>query len=155
MEEKLSKLPFTIVHLATHGQFSSDIDQTYILDWNHPIFINQLNQLLRTSEIKSPNPIELLILSACQTAEGDKRAALGLAGVAVRAGARSTVATLWSVNDQSTSEFMSQFYAELAKPNITRAKALCLVQRSFLQHNDKEYQHPKHWAPFILVGNWV
>ena len=157
LENELSRSPFNIVHLATHGQFSSNLEETYILDWNNPIYINQLNQLLRTSEIKSPNPIiELLVLSACQTAEGDRRAALGLAGVAVRAGARSTLATLWSINDQSTAEFMSQFYTELVKPKMTRAKALCLVQRSFLQQpKDESYQHPKHWAPFILVGNWM
>ncbi|NER52695.1 MAG: CHAT domain-containing protein, partial [Symploca sp. SIO1A3] len=156
LENELSRSPFTIVHLATHGQFSSNLEETYILDWNHPIYINQLNQLLRTSEIKTPAPIELLVLSACQTAEGDKRAALGLAGIAVRAGARSTLATLWSVNDKSTAEFMSQFYTELVKPKMTRAKALSLVQRSFLQQpKDDSYQHPKHWAAFILVGNWM
>ncbi len=156
LENELSRSPFTIVHLATHGQFSSNLEETYILDWNHPIYINQLNQLLRTSEIKTPDPIELLVLSACETAEGDKRAALGLAGIAVRAGARSTLATLWSVNDESTAEFMSQFYTELVKPKMTRAKALSLVQRAFLQQEKNEsYQHPKHWAPFILVGNWM
>jgi CHAT domain-containing protein len=53
-------------------------------------------------------------LSACETAAGDKRAALGIAGVAVRAGARSTVASLWSLNDESTAALMSEFYRELA-----------------------------------------
>lgn len=97
-------------------------------------------------------PIEILILSACQTAAGDKRAALGLAGVAVRSGARSTIATLWSVQDNSTAELITHFYAALKQPGITRAEALRQAQLSLLRSLD--YQHPYYWAPFVLVGNW-
>ena len=60
------------------------------------------------------DPLELLVLSACETAAGDKRAALGLAGMAIRAGARSTLASLWQVDDLATSIFMTKFYEELS-----------------------------------------
>jgi CHAT domain-containing protein len=95
----LTSLPFPIIHLATHGNFSSEAEDTYLLTYDGRMTIDNLNQLLRSNSLSATQPVELLILSACQTAVGDKRAALGLAGMAVRAGARSTIASLWSVND--------------------------------------------------------
>jgi len=93
-------------------------------------------------------------LSACQTAEGDKRAALGIAGIAVRSGARSTLATLWSVEDRSTVALMNQFYEQLAgTDSTTKSKALREAQIA-LMHSEN-YNHPYYWAPFILVGNWL
>jgi CHAT domain-containing protein len=92
-------------------------------------------------------------LSACQTADGDRRAALGLAGVAVRSGARSTLATLWPVDDRSTSLLMVQFYQQLSQPNHTRAEALRQAQIALLKQPN--FRHPFYWAPFILVGNWL
>ncbi|MBD0343444.1 MAG: CHAT domain-containing protein, partial [Coleofasciculus sp. Co-bin14] len=100
------------------------------------------------------SPIELLVLSACQTALGDNRAALGIAGVAVRAGARSTLATLWAVNDEATAALMVRFYQELANSTVTKAEALRRAQQSILK--DPRYrQHPYYWAPYVLVGNWL
>ena len=98
-------------------------------------------------------PIELLVLSACETAQGDQRAALGLAGVALRARARSTVASLWQVSDGSTAKFMKDFYQELNTKNTTKAEALRQAQIRFL--NDNYNQHPYYWAAFILSGNWL
>ena len=107
-------------------------------------------------------PIELFTLSACETAKGDDdgRAILGIAGVAVRAGARSTIATLWKVNDQSTAEFMRLLYKELLKVNetgtVNKAKALQRVQLDFLNNDpDTDWRRPYHWAPFVLIGNWL
>jgi CHAT domain-containing protein len=91
--------------MATHGKFSSQLEDTYILAWNGKLNIKRLGEILQTREQvvgrsnRVPPPIELLVLSACETATGDQRAALGLAGVAVRSGARSTVASLWQVDD--------------------------------------------------------
>lgn len=110
--------------------------------------------MLRAREETGRNPIELLVLSACQTAAGDKRAALGLAGVAVRAGARSTLATLWFVSDEATSELMTRFYQELADTSISKAEALRRAQVALLK--DSRYQQlPRLWAPYVLVGNWL
>ncbi|NJL09840.1 MAG: CHAT domain-containing protein [Calothrix sp. SM1_7_51] len=90
-------------------------------------------------------------MSACQTAAGDNRAALGLAGVAIQSGARSTLATLWSVSDESTRELMSIFYDNLVNKNMSKAEALRQAQLTIV--NSSKF-HPYYWAPFIMVGNW-
>ncbi|WP_332957692.1 CHAT domain-containing protein [Microcoleus sp. AR_TQ3_B6] len=142
-----------IVHLATHGNFSSNAEDTFIINWDKRININELNQLLKSRNEKQYKPIELLVLSACQTVAGDNRATLGLAGVAVRAGARSTLASLWNIPDDSTSVLMKQFYQELLTNKQTKAEALRQAQL-FLLKNPK-YNSPKTWSPYILVGNWL
>lgn len=142
-----------VVHLATHGEFSSDADNTFVLAWDERIPAREFAQLLRNENGNKTNPIELLVLSACQTAEGDNRAALGLAGVAVRAGARSTLASLWFVSDRATSLLMSKFYQELTGTQDTKAESLRQAQLSILQQ--KKFAHPYYWAAFILVGNWL
>jgi CHAT domain-containing protein len=151
-QKRVDSTPSPIVHLATHGQFSSNADNTFILTWDGRINVKQLDQLLRSRE-GNRNPIELLVLSACQTATGDKRAALGMAGVAVRSGARSTLASLWSVSDLSTASLMIEFYRELGEPGITKAEALRRAQVTLL-HQDG-YTSPYYWAPFVLLGNWL
>jgi CHAT domain-containing protein len=153
LQTKVKTRPFSIIHLATHGQFSSKPEETFILTWDGRLDVKQLNTLLGNRDLSNSSPLELLVLSACQTAKGDKRAALGLAGVAVRSGARSTLATLWTVNDESTAKFMEQFYKELFTPNITRAEAVRQAQLYLLK--TPESAHPYFWAPFILVGNWL
>lgn len=152
LANKLASVTFPIVHLATHGQFSSQSENTFLLTWEGRIKVKDLDQLLEVRDRQNRRPIELLILSACQTAAGDKQAALGLAGIAVRSGARSTVATLWSVQDNSTAELITHFYTALKQPGISRAEALRQAQLSLLR--SPNYQHPYYWAPFVLVGNW-
>jgi CHAT domain-containing protein/tetratricopeptide (TPR) repeat protein len=155
LQEQLKHSPSPLIHLATHGQFSSNPEETFIVTWGDRIKVKDLEHILQAREESiDSKPIELLVLSACQTAEGDKRAALGIAGIAVRSGARSTLATLWSVEDQSTVKLMNQFYHQLAtQDSVTRAKALREAQIS-LMHSEN-YYHPYYWASFILVGNWL
>ncbi|WP_181357811.1 CHAT domain-containing protein [Stenomitos frigidus] len=152
LQADLRTTSFPIVHFATHGKFSSQLENTFILTWDGQLNIDQLRSLLQRSQLGQKEPLELLVLSACETATGDNRAALGLAGVAVRAGARSTVATLWQVNDASSSTLMGQFYQELNKPKLTKAEALRSAQLALLRND--QYQHPYFWAPYVLVGNW-
>jgi CHAT domain-containing protein/tetratricopeptide (TPR) repeat protein len=152
-QNQIKSLSVPVVHLATHGQFSSNADETFILAWDEKINVNELRILLETRDQSQPDAIELLVLSACQTATGDKRAALGLAGVAVRAGARSTIASLWYVDDESTAVLMSQFYREFANKALTKAEALRRAQLALLQN--PQYQRPRFWAPYVLVGNWL
>jgi CHAT domain-containing protein len=145
----------SIIHLATHAQFSSIADDTFILFWDQRMNVKQLGNLLRNNTLTSRRPIELLVLSACETAIGDQRATLGLAGVAVRSGARSTMATLWSVQDNSTAKFMGHLYSQLEqakKTKINKAQALQQAQLALL--NDQQYSNPHYWAPFVVVGNW-
>ncbi|MBE9064072.1 CHAT domain-containing protein [cf. Phormidesmis sp. LEGE 11477] len=151
LTQEIEEIPFSIVHLATHGQFSSKAEDTFILTWNDRLQIKALERLLQQRELQTP--IELLVLSACQTAKGDERAALGMAGIAVRSGARSTIASLWSVQDRSTAELMSQFYQAFRQPQLSRAEALRRSQLSLLHSTN--YTHPYYWAPFVLIGNWL
>ncbi|MGB3767028.1 MAG: CHAT domain-containing protein [Phormidesmis sp.] len=142
---------FSVVHLATHGQFSASADSTFLLTWDGRINVKDLSDLFQTSQDREA-PIELLVLSACQTAQGDRRATLGMAGVAVESGARSTVATLWRVQDTSTSMLMGEFYRLLIDTQQPRAKTLRDAQLMLMQN--PTYQHPYYWAPFVMIGNW-
>jgi CHAT domain-containing protein len=98
-------------------------------------------------------PLELLTLSACETAQGDDRAALGLAGVAIQAGARSAVATLWLVADDAAAVLMQAFYQHLKRPGVSKARALQQAQVSLL--TNPRYADPFLWAPFLLINNWL
>ena len=141
-----------LLHLATHGQFSSNPENTYILTWKDRLNINELEQLLKVRD-ETPKlvPIELLILSACKTATGDSQAALGLAGMAIKSGARSTIGSLWSVSDQSTTLLMDKIYHEL-KQQEDKGNVLRQAQLSLLE--SENHNHPYFWSPFVLVGNW-
>ncbi|MDX2096668.1 MAG: CHAT domain-containing protein [Leptolyngbyaceae cyanobacterium bins.59] len=153
LTRQLGSQDYEIVHLATHGQFSSDAEKTFILTWDSRIPVKQLDALLKQRSTRTRNPLELLVLSACQTAAGDSRAALGLAGVAVRSGARSTLATLWSVNDTAAATLMPKFYDELLQKGLTKAEALRQAQISLLKSED--FSLPYYWSAFVLIGNWL
>ncbi|NEQ27027.1 MAG: CHAT domain-containing protein, partial [Microcoleus sp. SIO2G3] len=153
LRDRLRRDPVAIVHIATHGQFSSNADDTFILAWDSPIRVNELSQLLETRSLENRNSLELLVLSACRTAVGDRRATLGLAGVAVRAGARSTIASLWSLDDDSGAVLMSEFYKELAQNPASKAEALRRAQQTLLAN--PQYAAPRFWAPYVLLGNWL
>lgn len=152
LQARIKEVSYPIVHLATHGQFSSNAADTFIVTWDDRVNVKEFDRLLRSRTGEKQQAIELLVLSACETASGDSRAALGLAGAAIRSGARSTVATLWQVNDESTAIFMAEFYRQLALPKSTKAEALRNAQLTLL--NNPLYKNPYFWAPFILVGNW-
>ena len=150
----IDSAPFPVVHLATHGRYGAEVEDTFLVTWDSQINVRQLDELLRARERDIAHPLELLVLSACQTATGDKRAALGLAGFAIRSGARSTLATLWQVNDDSTAQLMVAFYQQLTQhPGVTKAEALRRGQLQLLRQS--AYQHPFYWAPFVLIGNWL
>ncbi len=152
LQEKIATSSFSIVHLATHGQFSSKAEETFILTWDGRININELDKILQTTRRRGRDSLELLVLSACQTAAGDNRATLGLAGIAIQSGASSTLATLWPVSDEATAFLMSQFYSALADSTITKAEALRQAQQALMVQ--PKFQHPFFWASYTLIGNW-
>jgi CHAT domain-containing protein len=144
---------YSIVHIASHGHFDSDAKKTFVLTFDSRLTLDDLEQLIRPSQLRD-KPVEMLTLSACQTAAGDDRAALGLAGVAIKAGARSAFATLWFVNDKSSSLLVSDFYTQLHDhPDVSKAKALQAAQVKLLA--DRRYAHPCYWAPYLIIGNWL
>jgi CHAT domain-containing protein/Flp pilus assembly protein TadD len=154
LEKNVNTTPFNVLHLATHGEFSSRAEDTFILAADGKINVTQFDSLLRRRDENRSQDLEMLVLSACQTAKGDNRATLGLAGVSVKAGARSTLASLWNVNDKSTAILMGEFYHELANTKVTKAEALRRAQVTLLKKYPN-YERPQFWAPYILVGNWL
>ncbi|MCT7948999.1 CHAT domain-containing protein [Ancylothrix sp. C2] len=179
--EQNKKQNFAIIHLATHGEFQSgDISNSYIQFWNRKLNMNELRKL--AGELgwnsASSQPIELMVLSACRTALGDEQAELGFAGLAVQAGVKSALASLWYVSDAGSLALMNEFYQHL---NITANKAEALrqaqlamirgkvqVEQGQLRGSDQEplplpdqlarsnvnFSHPYFWSGFILIGNW-
>ncbi|MGH8614238.1 MAG: CHAT domain-containing protein [Gammaproteobacteria bacterium] len=153
LENQLTARPYNVVHIATHGQFDRDPSKTFLLTYNDKLTMNRLEQLIAPRKFADA-PVELLTLSACQTALGDDRSALGLAGIAVKAGARSALASLWSIADESTALLMSRFYEELRnEPAVSKAKALQRAQLGLIKNPD--YRHPFFWSAFLLIGNWL
>jgi CHAT domain-containing protein len=150
IQRTLATGKYSIVHLATHGRFSSDPHQTFILtDGGQKIDLNGLRSILQQGWEGS---IDLIVLSACETATGDKQATLGLAGVAIRSGAASTLASLWAVDDAATSELMQEFYGALTgREGVSKAEALRFAQKAIRQ----QHEHPYYWASFVLLGNWL
>jgi CHAT domain-containing protein len=144
----------SIVHLATHGEFSANPEDTFILTWDGRLDLHQLNNLLQNRNIQSGKTIDLLVLSACKTATGDNRDLLGLAGVAVRAGTKSTIASLWRIDDESTQLLMTNLYQNLVTQKLGKAESLRIAQQTLLRHPNSKYHSPYYWAPFVLVGNW-
>jgi CHAT domain-containing protein len=164
LEQALAQNSYQILHMATHGQFGYQPENNFLITAelegdpdaanNRTLTISELDAKLR--QLRGPNtpPIELLTLSACETAAGDNRATLGLAGVALRAGVRSAVASLWPVNDEVTAELIEIFYQNLRQPDSTRAQALQAAQQALIARSDIT-SHPYYWAPWLLIGNWL
>ncbi len=168
---------YSIVHLATHGEFQTGgSDQSYIQFWDQKLRLNELRNL----RLNQP-PVELLVLSACTTAVGDEKAELGFAGLAVQAGVKSALASLWYVSDAGTLGLMNTFYEALSTSPI-KAEALRQAQLAMLQGKVRLQQgylidetgtkankiplppeiasrgnlnlsHPFYWAGFTLIGS--
>jgi len=152
LEKELKEHPFSVVHIASHGQFASDSQKTFLLAFDEKLTMDRLDQVVGLFRYRD-DPLALLTLSACETAAGDDRAALGLAGVAIKAGARSALATLWFINDQASSTLVSEFYRQLQNASVSKAVALQQAQLKML--GDPTFHHPAYWAPFLLLNNWL
>ena len=165
--------PFGIVHLATHAEFElGPPSQSYIQLWDTKLRLNQLKQMGWNDP-----PVELLVLSACRTALGNEQAEMGFAGLAVQAGVKSAMGSLWYVSDEGTLGLMTSFYTQLKKAPI-KAEALRQAQISMIKgevsiegnkmHTSKEdillppelaglgnkkLSHPYYWAAFTMIGN--
>jgi CHAT domain-containing protein len=149
---ELQRYPYPIVHIASHGEFFDNSKDTYILTWDEKLSMDDLEKIIGISRFRK-EPVEVLTLSACVTAAGDDRASLGLAGVGVKAGARSALATLWYINDHTTYQLVTDFYDQLRNTSVSKAKALQHAQIKLL--DDRHFRHPGYWSPFLLIGNWL
>ncbi|HIK28389.1 MAG TPA: CHAT domain-containing protein [Oscillatoriaceae cyanobacterium M7585_C2015_266] len=175
LKSQRSKYPFEIIHLATHGEFKpGDMSKSYIQLWKEKLQLDQMRSL----GFNNP-PVELLVLSACQTAVGDERAELGFAGFAVAAGVKTALASLWYVSDEGTLALMSEFYSQLKNAKI-KAEALRQAQVAMSRGEVKveggylrsvgikdrvplppelanklmiNLSHPYYWSAFTMIGS--
>ncbi|MDJ0596430.1 MAG: CHAT domain-containing protein [Pleurocapsa sp. MO_226.B13] len=172
--------PFPIVHLGTHAEFKAGhLNDSYIQFYDDKLKIPQLQDLSNELGWNSDaTPVELLVLSACETALGDENAELGFAGLAVQAGVKSALASLWYVSDVGTLALMGEFYDRLSD-TLIKAEALRQTQLEMLEGNVKvsnkqvklsngqnlslppefpdgtlALSHPYFWSAFTLIGNW-
>ena len=153
IRQLISLKNYSIIHIKTHGQFSSQPEKTFLVAYRSLLRSKDLDNLVKTGTEGKGHTIELLVLSACQTAKGDDRATLGLAGLAVRSGARSTLSTLWKADDEATTKLMVRFYDQLRKPGMKMARALHTAQKSLIEEDG--YKNAHIWANYVLVGNWL
>ncbi|MDG2992247.1 CHAT domain-containing protein [Candidatus Synechococcus calcipolaris G9] len=139
--------PYGIVHLATHAVFRpGTADNSFIQLWDEDaVDLTQLPQL----DLADP-PVDLLVLSACQTAMGEPEAELGFAGLAVQAGVKTAVGSLWQVSDAGTLELMSYFYEQLRSAPF---KSAALRQAQLEMIASDRYSAPYFWAGFTMIGN--
>ncbi|MEH1936996.1 MAG: CHAT domain-containing protein [Nostoc sp.] len=167
--------PFGIIHMATHADFATGaLSNSYIQLWEDKLRLNQLREL----RLNEPQ-VEMLVLSACRTALGDKESELGFAGLAVLAGVKTTVASLWSVSDAGTAALMTKFYQNLRtapikaealrEAQVAMAKGEIYVKNGQVQglgvvgnlplptdsvdEAEQSLMHPYYWAGFTMVGN--
>lgn len=149
LEDTLSSISgHSILHLATHAQFVvGQPEESFILFGS-----GQTVNLKELRQWELPN-IELVVLSACQTAtstEGEGKEILGLGYQIQQTGASAAIASLWAVDDTATAALMNQFYIALAAGQ-TKAQALRSAQVAMIKTDI--FSHPYHWAGFILIGN--
>ncbi|MGR9051174.1 MAG: CHAT domain-containing protein [Gammaproteobacteria bacterium] len=143
---------YSSVVFATHSRFNKNFRQSFLLSFDKKIYLNDLESLISLNRFHDPS-IDLLVLSACETAAGDEKAALGMAGAAVKAGAGSVLASLWVANDASTSILVPEFFNHMKTEGLSKAKALQRAQQAILA--SAQFRHPFHWAGFLLIGNWL
>ncbi len=143
---------YSIVHIATHGKLGINAAESYLLAHDGAIYFTELGELMQPFLLREES-IDLITLSACQTAIGDDRSALGLAGLCIKSGVRSALASLWQIDDASTSQLMATFYSKLKNRENSKAEAIRQAQLHLI--NNTAYKHPYYWAPFIIIGSWL
>jgi CHAT domain-containing protein len=170
-QQARSQTPYGIVHLATHADISAkSVQDSYIQFWDQRLKLNQVQ------ELGLDNPaVQLLVLSACRTALGTPNAELGFAGLAVQSGAKSVLASLWSVDDVGTLVLMSNFYQQLKtaplKSTALRSTQVAMLKGALTLENSsirrvrgslpaelqssptRDLSHPYYWAAFTTIGN--
>ncbi|MEM9215074.1 MAG: CHAT domain-containing protein [Cyanobacteria bacterium P01_F01_bin.150] len=166
--------PYGIVHLATHGEFRAGTpENSYLQLGDRTLHLNELREL----GLNDPT-VELLVLSACRTALGDDSAELGFAGLALQAGVKSVMASLWYVSDAGALGLTTEFYRQLRETPI-KAEALRQAQLAMIRGDialdgnvlrsirggninlpeavtseiSMDLSHPFYWSAFTMVGS--
>ncbi|HMV58159.1 MAG TPA: CHAT domain-containing protein, partial [Nitrospira sp.] len=152
LEEEIKDQGLGIVHVASHTVVGTEARDSFVLAHDGKITMDRLSQLVGLQQYRQ-QPLDLLTLSSCEIAAEDDRAALGLTGLAVKTGARTALASLWTSDDETTTELVSEFYRQLQDPAISKAVALQRAQQKIL--SQRGHTHPSYWAAFLLINNWM
>ena len=152
IEQQFQQGNFSAIHWKTHGVFSSDPTATFLVAYQDSINANELQSLIQTASRNGQEPLELLILSACETAKGDSKAILGLAGLTVKTGARTAISSFWRANDRATTLLMTKFYQQL---ELGTGKAEALRQAQLYLLKEEGYFAPHYWGTYVAIGNWL
>jgi CHAT domain-containing protein len=148
----LAKRPASVLHLATHAAFNGRTERSFVVANGEAISLPELRAMLSANSLRGQG-LQLLVLSACETAVGDDDQAMGLAGAAVEAGAASALASLWEVSDAGTAALMEAFYRHY-RAGEGRARSLQLAQIELARGSDGQWTDPGIWSAFTLVGSW-
>jgi CHAT domain-containing protein len=148
----LAKRPASVLHLATHAAFNGRTERSFVVANGEAISLPELRAMLSANSLRGQG-LQLLVLSACETAVGDDDQAMGLAGAAVEAGAASALASLWEVSDAGTAALMKAFYRHY-RAGAGRARSLQLAQIELARGADGQWADPGIWSAFTLVGSW-
>ena len=180
LQNLTSKKEFDIIHLATHAEFKpGDFSNSFIQLWDQRVSLRDLREVAKQANWSKNPTIELIVLSACQTAIGNLDAELGFSGLALQTGAKSALGSLWYVSDEGTLALMSEFYTALSSAPIKSAALrdaqLSMLNGETLIEDNKlklssglevdlpsqiqgitrdKLNHPYYWSSFTLVGNW-
>ena len=149
-----------VVHLATHFHFEAKKpeDSFLLLGDGTGLYLPQIE-----SEDFKFKSVDLLALSACQTAQGGVDATgkeiEGFGALAQKRGAKAVMATLWPVNDESTGMFMSNVYRLHEDKDKKPSIAGCMRQTQMAMidgqlKGSESFAHPYFWGPFVLMGDW-
>lgn len=171
---------FGIIHLATHAEFQpGKISNSYIQFWNSRLSLERLRNVSQELQWEAAPKVEMLVLSACRTALGDEQAELGFAGLAIQAGVKTALGSLWYVSDEGSLALMTKFYEQLKTVPI-KTEALRQAQLAMLRGEvrledgqlilsegsrvplspelaalgNRTLSHPFYWSAFTLIGNW-
>jgi len=148
LQDEINHKSFNILHLGTHGKFRSNANDSYIQFGKKRLGLGKFETL----GLEQP-PVNLLVLSACDTALGNEQYELGFAGFAYQAKVQSVLASLLAVPQNGTFKLLKSFYDHL-KLVPRKAEALRLAQVEMLKDNsNKKLSHPYYWAWFTIVGN--
>lgn len=151
-KDALKNSSYDVIHIISHAEFAKHSKDIAIATFDGKLSLNELEELLKATQHEK-KPVELLTLSACSTAAGEETqwAALGLSGVAIKVGARSSLATLWQAYDLTTYIMVTRFYQNWQSLTKTKAQALQEAQQYVI---GSTYRHPFFWAQLVLIGNW-
>lgn len=148
-KQQIESSKSSIIHIATHGQFGGTLDNTFLQAYKNQISLNELEETLSRHNISFPSdPIQLLVLSACDTAASNTRATLGMSGVAVKAGVSNVLGSLWSVNDQQIVSLVDGFYRNWIQDGLSESEALRQAQLDLIKSPN---YHPSNWASMLLI----